>query len=438
MKKIALFLVVGLITLLLFSTAAAQPASYDSGFQVQNLSATDDANVVITYYNKDGSVDTTVSATIAADSSTTFFPIGASVGFDGSVVISSDQEIAAITNVLGDGFDFGASYGGFSAGAASVNLPLIMKDNYDYSTWFNVQNAGSADTTVTVTYGGTSCTETATIEPGAAATFDQATNSCLASGFVGAATVTADSGGSIVATVIETGVSTLYAYNGFTGSSTEPVMPLVQANNVGYQTGVQIQNTGSSSTSVTVSYTPAGTGTACTETQTIAAGESETFALYAMSLPGSTSTTCTFGQHFIGSGEVTGNTTDQGLVAIVNQTDFIDKGSAYNAFDPASATTTLVMPLIMDDNYDYFTGFNVQNSDTSTIDLTCTFSNSSQTVTATLDPGEALNHLQLGVLPAGYVGSATCTADGNILGVVNELNLVSGGDSLFSYEAFNQ
>jgi hypothetical protein len=76
--------------------------------------------------------------------------------------------------------------------------------------------------------------------------------------------------------------------------------------------------------------------------------------------------------------------------------------------------------------------------------VTCTFAGDSRTVVETLDPGVALNDVQLGVLadpdpggPAGYVGSGVCQADsgGQIIGVVNELLNTGSQDTLLTYEA---
>lgn len=435
MKKITALLIAGIIALLTVSMASAQINSYSSGFQVANQSS-NTATIVIQYINQDGTVNTEIQDTIDPNGSKTYFPIGASAGFNGSVVISSNESIVAITNVLGNGFDFGASYESFSAGAASVNLPLVMKENFSFNTWFNVQNASSpdsgSDVNVTVTYPGTSCTETATIKAGAAATFNQQTNTCLPSGHVGSASITA-TGGDIVATVMQVGPAQLLAYNGFTGGSNQPVMPLVQAANFGFFSGIQLQNTGSASTDVTVSYAPGTSGTACTETQTIAAGQSATFAL-ASSCAGTGASTA-----FVGSASVTTNSASQPLVGIVNQTNFSNKGSAYNALNENSASATVSFPLIMQDNFGFFTGFNVFNAGGASASVTCTFSsgaNAPATINQTLAAGASFTAVQTG--SGQYVGSATCTAaGGSLLGVANELG--SGtGDDFFAYIGFNQ
>lgn len=425
MKKLIVVLVL-VLAMVLVSSVAAQPTTYSSGFQVANQSGAD-ANIVITYVKQDGSVDATVSDIIPANGSKTYFPVGASAGFNGSVVISSDQPVAAITNVLGDGFAFGASYESFESGADVVNLPLIMKGNFGFNTWFNVQNAsspGGDPVNVNISFSGTACTHTATIPAGAAATFNQATNSCLPSGYVGAATVTA-TGGDVVATVLQAGPTTLFAYNGFTSGATNPVMPLVQGNNFGYFTGIQVQNSGAVSTTVTVSYVPGS----CSQTETIAAGASATFIdCSSMSVP-----------LFVGGASITTNSADQPLVAIVNQLNSAaGKGAAYNAFDPAQATETVNFPLIMRDNFGFFTGFNIYNAGAASADVACTFSGTGgpAPVNATVPSGGTLTAVQTGTGP--YVGTVTCTAaGGSLVGVANQLGSAAG-DNLFAYTGFNQ
>jgi hypothetical protein len=437
MKSLRVLLGVALVLSLVavMTGSAAAVSTYTAGFQVQNLTSST-ATIVVSYYNRDGSKNVSdVSTTVPANGSKTFYPIAANSGFDGSVVVSSDQKVAAIVNVLGDGGKSAASYDGSSAGGTTVLLPLLMYANGGYNTWYNVQNAGSSDATVNVTYSDGK-TASATIKSGAAAKFDQTTEGHAAK-WVGSATLTSNQ--PVVAAVMEVGTSILFAYSGFSGGATSPVMPLINANNSGYQTGAQLQNAGSAATTVTVSY-KASTGTDCTETQTIPAGQSKTFALYAFAGVAQTgmTTTCTKAK-FIGSAKVTANSASQPLVAIVNQLGST-QGEAYGSFDSAAATGTVVMPLIMDRNSGYFTGFSVVNVGPSATSVNCTFTSSSVTAsTASLAPDAAFVHLQNGVIANGYVGSATCTAGsgGKIIGVVNELGSTAGADQLLVYEAIN-
>jgi hypothetical protein len=384
------------------------------------------------------------SDTVPGDGSVTYCPLSAvSTGFNGSVVIESDQPIAAITNVTGGAWGaYNASYAGFDAGAGTVNLPLLFQDNYGYNTWFNVQNVGEFDAVVNIAYSDGS-SASATIAPNLSETFDQAAETHTQAVF--AAEVTSSE--PVVVTVMEVGPSPgspmLFGYNGFVSAHPNPVLPLVQANNYGYTSGIQVQNTGGAVSTVTVSFTPSSAGTACEQTMDIAAGASATFGLLAWDAgDGDGDNDCVDGETFVGSAEVTGNTGGVGLVAIVNQHDFAgNMGASYGSFNPDLASAKVVMPLIMQDNYGYFTGFNVMNVGTLDTTVNCTFGGSTYTASATLSPGEALTDVQFGTsLGAGYVGSATCIATGGdqqIVGVVNETLLGSGQDTFLVYEAFN-
>ncbi len=312
-----------------------------------------------------------------------------------------------------------------------------MKGNFGFNTWFKVQNVGSAATNITVNYtDGTSASAT-NVAPGAAATFDQATEAHTLAVF--AATVSS-SGQPLVASVIEESATTMFAYNGFTGGSTNPVMPLINANNFDFITGVQIQNSGGTATNVEVTYTSTG-GATCTETQSVPANASATFALgvFTTGAPAGATTNCTLGGTFVGSARVTGNSASQPLNVIVNQLNNVTgAGEAYSGFDPNALTNKVVMPLIMDRNFGYFTGFNIVNAGGAATNVACTFTNSAVTVNASLAAGAVLNDVQLNKLGDGYVGSATCTGDAGakLAAVVNELG-TGGGDQFLVYEAIN-
>lgn len=452
LKKLGFALVLVALLVIAASTlvSAAPPTpsgptgyfTYSAGFQVQNLSASV-ATIAATYYKPDGTVQATVPDTISANGSKTYYPLSAvPSGYSGSVVLTSDQPVAAIVNVLGNGGVAGASYTAMSAGSSPVSLPVLMKGNYGFNTWFNVQNTSTSAANVTVTYSDSGALAPVTIQPGAAHTFLQASETHSAKVFSGVVT----SSQPVAVAVMEEDPKTLFAYSGFPSSAatTNPVMPLVNANNFGFVTGIQIQNTGGSSTNVTVSYTPSLAGTACTETQTVPSNQSVSFALYAFTYsprPAGDTTNCTLGQKFVGSAKVTANSASQNLVVNVNQLYPGVKGEAYGGFNPSLGTRKVVFPLIMDRNYGYNTGLNVMNVNSSgSTTVTCTFSGSSYTASATLAPGQSLSDYEGGKIANGYVGSATCTASNvsdKIVGTVNELG--SGtGDQFLVYEGINQ
>lgn len=450
MKKLLVLIV--LLAMVLPLTASAQTTvTYTSGFQLQNLSAST-ANVVMDFYNKTGGLEASIPDTIDPNASKTYYPLNAvQPGFDGSAVVSSDQPVAAITNVLGNNGQRGASYSGFKSGATTVSLPLVMKGWYGIDTWFNVQNTGSGDTTVTVAYKPGTCTETATIKAGASATFNQSSNTCLPSagpglGFSGAATVTSSNNQPVVAVVMQVNATSLLAYNGFNSTSVLPVFPQVSSNYYKSGTGIQIQNAGGSDTDVTLTYAPSAgyPGNACTETKTVPASQSVTFGY--PQLPAAcggtgTGVTDTANGGFVGSARVTTNSASQPLAAIVN---IVTRGAAaadaYDAVDPSTATNRVSMPIIMDRNYGLFTGFAVTNVGDAATTITCTFANSALTESATVQPGESLTAVQLNKLTSGYVGGATCSASGTnakIAGIVNQakVNSAASDDILLMYSA---
>ncbi|HET9222378.1 MAG TPA: hypothetical protein VFO07_07740, partial [Roseiflexaceae bacterium] len=168
------------------SAGAQMAITWTTGFQVQNLSATA-ANVSITFYDgATGNALTPFNAVIAANASTNFFPLDGGAGrpsvpagFSGSAVISSDQPVAAILNILGNGTAYGGSASGISAGSTTVGLPLIQKNNGGFQTWFSLQNAGSTNATVSVAFkprdaasGSAFTVSNLTVKPGAAITLD--------------------------------------------------------------------------------------------------------------------------------------------------------------------------------------------------------------------------------------------------------------------------
>ncbi len=247
------------VALLLTAFAFAAPAqaqtkftSYISGVQVANLSSTTEANVLLTAYSAatglpDGSP---LTDKIPANSSKTYFPISnVSSGFSGSLVISSDQTVAAISNILSSaGTPAGASYVGRSTGDQTVLLPLLVKDNAGFTTWYSVQNAGTGDASVSVAYSDGTNVAASTIKQGASKIYYQSQETHTSPVF--AATITSDK--PIVAAVIQESTDIIFSYTGFasTAASTAPVFPLVNANNAGFVTGIQIQNAGTQATSV--------------------------------------------------------------------------------------------------------------------------------------------------------------------------------------------
>lgn len=410
---------------------------YTTGSRVFNLSSSS-VSVTLTTYKPDGTASLTINDTLNGNQGKTYFPVLNETNFVGNLKVSSTSgNIVSMANILATNIA-NASYSGQNTGATTLQLPLLLKNSGGYFSWYGIQNVGSSTATINVTYSdGT--TASGTIPVNGVLNFFQSLETHTPSVF--SAKITSNV--PIIAAVFEESLRIMLAYPGFTDAgSVAPVFPLINANNGGYVTGVQLQNTTNVASTVTVSYQPGSAGTACTETQSIPGNGTKTFALLAFATNQSgTSTTCVAGQTFVGSAKVTGNSVNATLVGVVNQTNASAiKGGAYAAFNPNTATKKVVFPLIMDRNGGYYTGFQVQNVGTSSVSVTCTFSNSSRTVSATLAPGQSLNDIQNNQFSVGYVGSSICEStntSAKLVGVVNQLGSSTTQDQLLVYEGYN-
>jgi len=452
-KFVRLF--VGLIVLagliLPFSAAAQGPLTYGSSFQVQNLED-QQASITITFYDQAGAaVDAaTVQDSIAASGSKTYFAVQMAnlpTTFAGSAVISSDRRLRAIHNLAANNYTFGASSAGYTEGATEVNLPLIMRGNSGYNTWFAVQNAGTSDAVVTVAFkkgsaGNDFTAAPVTIKPGASHLWYQADMAQLGDKFIGSAKVTSV-GAPVVATVVEVGPTTLYAYDGFVAASPNFIAPLFQYYNSGYSSSIQVQNAGATATNVTVEYIPSFAGNACEETRTIAAGAAGTYGLAAFNsaIAESNCYVQNPGTPFIGSARVKTNSANQPLVAIVNQHNFgAGKAASYSAFRPEDGTRTVSLPLVMDRNSNYWTGITVYNAGSAATTVTIDYSGAPPNMSFSLNAGESKVILNNGQLGDRYIGSAVVSGANTtdkLLVIVNELNTVAAGDTFYVYNGFN-
>ena len=178
------------------------------------------------------------------------------------------------------------------------------------------------------------------------------------------------------------------------------------------------------------------------ETFSLAAGASKTVIQNGV---GSSNNWNTIGKYI--GGAVVSNSGSQPLVAIVNQVRPSPAlGSAYEGFDPVTATSKISAPLIMANNSTYFTGIQVQNvSLSSSVDVTITYGPNTAGSFApanevfTLQPAASKTVIQSGGAWGAnkYIGSATVTANGSIVAIVNQLSLSVPGDQFATSDAFN-
>jgi hypothetical protein len=433
--------------------STAYPA-YAVGMLVTNLS--DQTNECVrTSYNPDGTqIGLPFIETIPPYGAKTWFPLSHLPPENPAVFVTCEYPYALLTNILASDFSAAGSYVVPVTGTNHVTLPLLNKENNGYTTWYSLQNVDESWAQVEITYSDGTTVAPLSIPPYADRQVFQSEEDHPQAIFAG----TLSSDRPIRAAVLQEGDGIIFAYTGVPSShggtvpppeewagyrhatmstvaSENPVFPLVNANNGGYVTGIQILNGGDKATDVTVAYTPSAAGSGCTETRSIAAESGATFALAAFA--NGAASDCTAGERFIGSAMVTANSTAQPLTGIVNQLLPGVKGEAYVGFAAEEATDSLIMPLIMDRNSGFYTGFSVQHVGGPESEVNCIFVNSAYTISGTLRKGEALVDIQQNQIADGYIGSCICTADNEdtkIVAVVNQVGEQIGVDNLLVYE----
>jgi hypothetical protein len=464
MKK---FLPILLLVIFLFGSvapvtevkAATLPA-YESSIQVQNLDPLAVANISIAYYNPDGSLadlpdpyTNPVADTVQPGSSNTYLPIHPDAGFRGSVVVSSDKQIAIISNLTIAATNRAlGTYTGVANGGSTLFFPLIDKRNN--VSVFSIQNTSSVSANYVIDFvpvpdsGYADIPDiSGTLEPGAAATYNMAdyngTNPWL-----GSIKVTASSGtlAGVASNVNATTPAspTNGVYNAFGSGSSTSILPLIMENNNGNRTGISCQNLGPGPATITMSYTPSE-GFPARAADVFENVPENGIAVKVMDYQGTTK--------WIGGANVTvsGSAT---IACVVNQTRPAKKNSnLYEGFNPDVATDTVVMPLIMSKNgttTKTFTAFSVASVDGSPIDVTCDWKPSegfADIIDTTMSGAAVLVFSQqVGFSPDNtrWIGSAVCTEKTGkaILAVVNQsregLPADYQRDVTSAYDAFNQ
>jgi hypothetical protein len=417
----------------------AAPGVFTSSLTLQNPTG-GDAIAAVNFVAGNGApaLANPLSITVPANGSALIYvPNVANLG-DGrySAVVDSTVPLFMIANLLSTGPTTAASYNGFSAADAGTSfyVPSVYKNYVDlYTSMITVQNADAANpATVTVTYkdgnGSVAATETGTIQPNAALTFDQANTPGMPVGFVGSAVVTSDRSVGAIFAVSDPVNQQFSASNGSKDGATIAYVPVVYNAYSADQwiTSFLVQNVDAADATIEVTYSDGRTGTA-----TIKPGASKLY------YQGSDGTPVNFN-----GSAVVKSTNGRKIVAIANIRNQAGNLSAYNGF--TTGTKVVNLPVIYN-NYSslgWTTSFTIQNVDTVPTNLTVTFSNGQTKTMQNLLPGaSALFYQPNDALPDGFNGGVTVTSSqAKVVGVVNELSLAhpNRGDWLLTYDGFNR
>jgi hypothetical protein len=485
MKKIlAILVLLGLLASLTVTVSAeapvmpgppisllASPRQWSSEYWVQNL-GTGVAQVSANYYTAStGGVAGTESFTIPVGSATRIIPSLAD-GFLGSAVLSSDQEIVAVENhyTVDAGVHMIGASNGVASGSNSMTLPLITRHNNGFETKIYLQNVGSVQATIYMTFtpgvAGSAYSMSDTLPAFTMKVYDQEPNTSLGTKFVGSARVTADQP---LAAAVDFGNLTgaafdkLITYDGLASGANSLALPLIMKANNNFYTGQQIINTSSSTAGVDITYTagpfsdPSVIGWTKTVHFDIPAYSSVTRVLNA-------AYGCAYDDlcdwpnvRVVGSATIAST---QPVACVVNeQNDVQGFMEAYNGFSSATATKAVAMPQVMKNRDLWYVGIQIQNmagvAATATVTYTAGLgssvpvgtqvvkthsigANSSFTLVLLHGYGATYDDLfSLG--PITFSGAAYMTADQNIVAIVNvQKNVATVGDYVAAYNGINR
>ncbi|MCW5852720.1 MAG: hypothetical protein KIT87_21800 [Anaerolineae bacterium] len=252
-------------------------------------------------------------------------------------------------------------------------------------------------------------------------------------------------------------------YTGASAGSRTVVLPSVMHNWYGLDTLMRVQNVGDAPANISIQYF-ASTVAGATAGRTSIAPITQTVARYAAAtIDQSTmasilaATDGTFRGRFFGSAVIT---SDQPLVAIVNETDpNIRRKYTYNGFGTDAAGTELVVPAIYSRWFGTYTTLSVQNTSlTNPVDVTITYkggrfsqlvggadgNNQTKTVTFRLQPGEASNRNEAFANQSDlqdtfnrFGGNARITATGAVVAKINQQQTAAAGNGSNPAGAYN-
>lgn len=467
------------------ASASGPSGNWASGISCQNLSSTQSANVTVYFFQEDNStaVLTYVDPTAVPPNGNVKYytpssPPGVPDGFLGSVVVSSNTDMACNVNteVTGAGtqavpYRRGTS-AGFNSGQVNTTMyvPQVEKQFYGYGSYISVQNTGATSTNVTITYKNRygadvpAATQTRTIPAYTNHIFYQDENAGIPANFIGSAKIVSSTANAlaVIAEVYASGSdytqSQLHSYNGFSGGANKLLIPRFVLDYYGYNSGFSIQNVGSAATTVQITFKDVAGNTYIYNSPSIAAGAS--LPLYLPDVPELNP------MDAVGRTQSYGNAVIQAapggeIVAIVNEDNRggvskgyvvpasrIGQGSTYNAIPDGAQTTSVFFPQIPDKAGNIFSGgfaFTNPSSTGGTCSIAYTGASQANESNVPIGGNSTISRFAPNVanLPDGFNSSVKVTCTVSIIGIGNSavdplLPTTYYGDSYIQYNGLNQ
>lgn len=439
------------------------------------------ANVAADYQLSNGTVWHTASFTVTAGGQRIVTqygtnPASPSTSGQGSLVLSSDQPMGAVVQILANFPGSGqvatnGAYAGFAGGSDAFYVPLVARKGSSASGQVNsqitIQNTGAAATVATITLaplaGSTGSTViTQSLAPGQSWYFDLNSNiadGVLSTAWFGSATVTAAAGGSVaVVSNLFTGADTLQTYNGLSSGGTTLFAPSVFARLAnGLSTPITIQNISVNSIAAGAAQLQCLGDTANTATPASFTLTNTTALASGASFAWNPVTNSNFPTGWFGSCKIVApeNVVSFVQVRTVGGTGIQAEAAAYESVSASSTDTQVIAPLMTRRLANGFvTVATIQNLTNVTNTVTVEYIPSAPfttTLTFSVDiapEGSLIQNLNTGAglpgglsaLPAGWTGSMRATGAGAVAGFVQLRNVSAGrsGDTFMSHNMFTQ
>lgn len=321
--------------------------------------------------------------------------------------------------------------------ANRLNFPLIMKDSNGWNTSFTIQNTAIAQAALAVDLYDEEGRLVHSFSDGLAAhgaiTYEPARIPGLPPGFVGAAVVRSDTALGGVVNEDRAGRDRL-TYEGFNSGAETLWAPLLMRQYHGWSSGIQVQNLGTTVTTVRVTYTTRSAPAPLAVSNLVI----PPFASRTLYQPSDERIPA----DWVGSALIE-STDGQPLAAIVNQVNGEGPGMSYVGVARPSAR--LFAPLLFKNAGGWNTGLQIQNASSRDASLEASFTDNSGesttwTETVRVGPGGSATFYQPAnpQLPQPFIGSGTVASDAGqpLSGVVNEVR--SRSTMAMAYDAIER
>jgi len=408
---IAILMIAILVGTALAEGAALPGTGWWTGETIQNVGGSS-ATVYVTAYDAASSSTFETSKSINSGASETFIPTdfaGMSADFEGSAIVSSAADIRAIVNVtnrisgtLGDPLTpsyAAAQYQGMLSPDTTIRFPLFKNNQFNKSTTFYIQNAGSASATATVTFvvdttGIAYPHTTPSIGPGQMVVVSPL-NAGVPDNTKGGVSVTSTqplAGVVLEHFTAEAHATVLQATRSLSASDYDNKLfaPTWKKNRLGRFTGMNIQNVEPvNSVNVTVTYYGLRgdpitcVGVVFTDTKNgLEAGKAWTFSIASATISPPMPDNCAAAAVIQATGNIVGQVNESYTAAyLATHPGQQQESTVYYAIPENAATTVVSIPIYKEGTGNKYTGINVQNTSLTTdANVTLTFTNKSGTV----------------------------------------------------------